>query len=69
MRPLGITEQAWSKLMNRYNVDASLSDLAVSFGDKPRSSDAGLGAFTVRQKANGAYGITLSRAIWNCVSC
>lgn len=56
MRPLGVTEQAMRKLINTYGIDATLLDLAVSFGDKPQSADAGHGAMTVRQKEDGSYG-------------
>ncbi|GIJ86990.1 hypothetical protein Asppvi_005889 [Aspergillus pseudoviridinutans] len=57
LRPLGITEQAMRKLMSLYNIDSSFFDLVVSFGDKPRSSDAGHGGMSVKQGDNGAYGI------------
>lgn len=57
MRPLGVTEQAMRKLINTYGIDATFLDLAVSFGDKPQSADAGHGAMTVRQKEDGSYGI------------
>ncbi|OJJ06554.1 hypothetical protein ASPVEDRAFT_56153 [Aspergillus versicolor CBS 583.65] len=55
LQPLRITEQAWRKLMSEYDLDPSLFELALSFGDKPRSSDAGLGALSVHQKENGAF--------------
>ncbi|KAB8208458.1 hypothetical protein BDV34DRAFT_233333 [Aspergillus parasiticus] len=55
MRPLGVTEQAMRKLINTYGIDATFLDLAVSFGDKPQSADAGHGAMTVRQKEDGSY--------------
>lgn len=42
--------------MDLYDADDAFLDLAVSFGDKPRSSDAGHGAMNVKQKENGAYG-------------
>ncbi|KAL3495892.1 hypothetical protein BJX62DRAFT_222253 [Aspergillus germanicus] len=54
-RPFCITEQAMRKLMCEYNIDGSIFDLVVSFGDKPRSSDAGSGAMSVRERENGAY--------------
>jgi hypothetical protein len=54
---LGITEQAMRKLMSEYNIDGSFFDLVVSFSDKPRISDAGSGAMSVRERENGAYGI------------
>ncbi|KAB8228804.1 uncharacterized protein BDW43DRAFT_290008 [Aspergillus alliaceus] len=55
MRPLGITEQAMRKLINTYAIDPTFLDLAISFGDKPQSSDAGHGAMTVRQGEDGSY--------------
>ncbi|KAL4756019.1 uncharacterized protein BDW70DRAFT_154510 [Aspergillus foveolatus] len=57
LRPLGITEQAMRKLMTHYDIDASFFDLDVSFGDKPRGSDAGHGAMSVKQRDDGAYDI------------
>ncbi|KAF7164620.1 hypothetical protein CNMCM5623_009077 [Aspergillus felis] len=56
-RALSVTEQAMRKLMSLYNIDSSFFDLVVSFGDKPRSSDAGHGGMSVKQGDNGAYGI------------
>jgi hypothetical protein len=38
------------KLMSEYNIDGSFFDLVVSFSDKPRSSDAGSGAMSVRER-------------------
>ncbi|KAE8383107.1 hypothetical protein BDV26DRAFT_304010 [Aspergillus bertholletiae] len=55
MRPLGVTEQAMRRLINTYGIDATLLDLVVSFGDKPKSSDSGQGAMTVRQQEDGSY--------------
>ncbi|KAL3431438.1 hypothetical protein BDV09DRAFT_188408 [Aspergillus tetrazonus] len=57
LRPLGITEQAMSKLMTHYDIDASFFDLIVSFGDKPRTSDAGHGAMSLKQRDDGASDI------------
>jgi hypothetical protein len=56
LRPLGITEEGMRKLMSHYDIDASFFDLVVSFGDKPRSSDAGHGAMSVKQRDDGSYG-------------
>ncbi|KAL3494903.1 hypothetical protein BJX62DRAFT_222935 [Aspergillus germanicus] len=55
LRPLGITEEGMRKLMSHYDIDASFFDLVVSFGDKPRSSDAGYGAMSVKQRDDGSY--------------
>ncbi|KAL3455340.1 hypothetical protein BJX64DRAFT_272630 [Aspergillus heterothallicus] len=55
LRPLGITEHAMRGLMDHYNIDSSFFDLAVSFGDKPRSSDAGHGVMTLKQRESGTY--------------
>ncbi|KAL2844546.1 hypothetical protein BJY01DRAFT_263842 [Aspergillus pseudoustus] len=55
LRPLGITDQAMRKLMNRYDIDGSFFDLVISFGDKPRSSDAGHGAMSVKRRDDGSY--------------
>lgn len=56
LRPLGITEHAMRKLMNQYDIDYSFFDLALSFGYPPRTSEAGLGGMTVKQRHNGTYG-------------
>ncbi|GFF98939.1 isoform 2 of receptor-interacting serine/threonine-protein kinase 4 [Aspergillus udagawae] len=53
LRPSGITEQALRKLVSQYDIDTSFFDLVVSFGDKPRSSDAGHGGMKVKQKEDG----------------
>ncbi|KAF9892111.1 hypothetical protein FE257_002517 [Aspergillus nanangensis] len=55
MEPLGITEQAMRKLTTLYDIDASFFNLVVSFGDKPRSSDAGNGAMNVKHRENNVY--------------
>ncbi|KAJ0423940.1 hypothetical protein BJY00DRAFT_299447 [Aspergillus carlsbadensis] len=55
LRPLGITEEGMRKLMNHYDIDASFFNLVVSFGDKPRTSDAGHGAMSVKQRDDGSY--------------
>jgi hypothetical protein len=59
LRPSGITEQALRKLMSQYDIDTSYLDLVVSFGDKPRSSDAGHGGMKVKQKEDGVCGMVL----------
>jgi hypothetical protein len=64
MRPLGITEQAMRKLINLYDINATFLDLAVSFGDKPRSSDAGHGVMTIKHREDGSYG-TLQTGRWH----
>ncbi|EAU34058.1 conserved hypothetical protein [Aspergillus terreus NIH2624] len=53
--PLKITAQAMQRLMSVYDIDASFLDLVVSFGDKPRASDAGHGGMNVKRRENGAY--------------
>ncbi|KAI9927065.1 hypothetical protein MW887_003447 [Aspergillus wentii] len=55
MQPLGITEKTMRTLMNIYEIDTGFFDLAVSFGDKPRSSDAGHGGMTVKRMEDGSY--------------
>ena len=42
--------------MKLYEIDADFLDIVVSFGDKPRNSDAGLGEMKVKQRADGSYG-------------
>ncbi|KAL4919763.1 hypothetical protein BDW62DRAFT_209470 [Aspergillus aurantiobrunneus] len=54
MDPLGITESAMQKLMDTYGIDDSFIDSAVLFGDKPRTSDAGHGGMTVRERGDGS---------------
>ncbi|PWY96716.1 hypothetical protein BO94DRAFT_592680 [Aspergillus sclerotioniger CBS 115572] len=53
--PLQITERALRWLMKLYEIDADFFDIVVSFGDKPRNSDAGLGEMKVKQRADGSY--------------
>ncbi|OOF94503.1 hypothetical protein ASPCADRAFT_397324 [Aspergillus carbonarius ITEM 5010] len=55
IRPLQITERALRRLMKLYEIDADFLDIVVSFGDKPRNSDAGLGEMKVKQRADGSY--------------
>jgi hypothetical protein len=45
--------------MSQYDIDTSFFDLVVSFGDKPRNSDAGHGGLNVKQKEDGVCGIVL----------
>ncbi|KAL4987699.1 hypothetical protein BDW68DRAFT_197233 [Aspergillus falconensis] len=53
--PLAITESAIQKLLDTYNIDDSFFDYVVSFGDKPRTSDAGHGGMTVREGEDGSF--------------
>ncbi|KAL4956043.1 hypothetical protein BDW69DRAFT_203790 [Aspergillus filifer] len=55
MDPLGITESAMQKLTDLYEIDNSFIDHAVLFGDKPRTSDAGHGGMTVKERADGSF--------------
>ncbi|RDW62932.1 uncharacterized protein DSM5745_10043 [Aspergillus mulundensis] len=43
------------KLIDAYNIDDSFFDHVVSFGDKPRTSDAGHGGMTVREGEDGSF--------------
>lgn len=65
MRPLGITEHAFLKLINQYDIGAGFTDLAVTFGDKPHSADAGHGDMTMKQRRDGSYGkvVALRRGV------
>lgn len=42
--------------MNQYHIPHRFLDLAVSFGEVTRASDAGHGAATIKQRADGSYG-------------
>ncbi|KAL4931548.1 uncharacterized protein BDV17DRAFT_255979 [Aspergillus undulatus] len=53
--PLGITETAMQKLTDLYEIDDSFIDHAVLFGDKPRTSDAGHGGITVKERVDGSF--------------
>ncbi|KAL4942534.1 hypothetical protein BDV06DRAFT_235383 [Aspergillus oleicola] len=55
MDPLGITESAMQKLTDLYDIDNSFIDNAVLFGDKPRTSDAGHGGMTVKERTDGSF--------------
>ncbi|RAL04458.1 uncharacterized protein BO80DRAFT_462077 [Aspergillus ibericus CBS 121593] len=55
INPLQITEQALCRLMKLYEIEADFFDIVVSFGDKPRNSDAGLGEMKVKQRPDGSY--------------
>ncbi|PYI01669.1 hypothetical protein BO78DRAFT_464511 [Aspergillus sclerotiicarbonarius CBS 121057] len=57
INPLQITKQALCRLMNLYEIEADFFDIVVSFGDKPRNSDAGLGEMKVKQRADGSYDV------------
>lgn len=54
--PLKISEDAFLKLQQTYEIDCALSDLAHSFGDKPLNAEAGYGGMTVTEKKNGIHG-------------
>ncbi|RMJ22397.1 hypothetical protein PHISP_06739 [Aspergillus sp. HF37] len=55
LRPLGITENAFLSLLKHYDAGPEFADLAVSFGDKPHSADAGHGDMTMKQRRDGSH--------------
>ncbi|PLB46429.1 hypothetical protein P170DRAFT_438224 [Aspergillus steynii IBT 23096] len=57
MRPLRVTFNAIRQLINQYEIGPAFLDLALSFGDKPQSSNAGHGGMTVIHRDDGSYDI------------
>ncbi|KAL5341595.1 hypothetical protein BJX70DRAFT_41710 [Aspergillus crustosus] len=57
MSPLGITETAMQVLIDKYKLDISFTDLLLSFGNKPRTADAGHGGMTVMEKVDESFDI------------
>ncbi|KAL4802308.1 hypothetical protein BDV18DRAFT_164132 [Aspergillus unguis] len=53
--PLAITESAMQKLTDTYDIDNSFIDHALLFGDKPRTSDAGHGGMTIKERGDGSF--------------
>ncbi|PKY00575.1 hypothetical protein P168DRAFT_69791 [Aspergillus campestris IBT 28561] len=54
-QPLGITETSLRTLINAYTIHHSYLDRVLSFGDKPRCSDAGHGGLIVQRREHGSY--------------
>ncbi|KAL3482057.1 hypothetical protein BJX99DRAFT_253180 [Aspergillus californicus] len=53
--PLLVTQSAMQALLDRYDIGVEFLDFVHSFGQKPRTSDAGHGRMTVHRRVNGAY--------------
>ncbi|PYH43991.1 uncharacterized protein BP01DRAFT_299882 [Aspergillus saccharolyticus JOP 1030-1] len=51
--PLGITEPAFHRLLDQYDIDRSFRGLCLTFGDKPKHADAGRGAMRILRHSNG----------------
>ncbi|PLN80585.1 hypothetical protein BDW42DRAFT_170829 [Aspergillus taichungensis] len=56
-QPLGITETSVRTLINAYDIHHSFLDRLLSFGDKPRCSDAGHGGLVMQRREHGAYDV------------
>jgi len=50
LRPLQITERALAIIKSHHNLDTELNGILLAFGDKPRSSEAGLGIIDVERR-------------------
>ena len=56
LQPLQITRESLDIIIAHHNIGDELDEVVAAFGDKPRSSEAGIGVLSEQCKSSGIYG-------------
>ena len=62
LRPLQITRESLDIITTHHDINEQLTGILLAFGDKPRSSEAGMGITNIQHSSSGTRG---KRCLWH----